>query len=650
MSGQRNPLRRGCNAFHEGMTAARISRAVSLSSLLLTAVALPSDLPAQVPCGSTLSQDTTLREDLSCPGDGLRLGSNGITLDCAGHAIRGEGGYLTMGVSATGVEHVVVRNCHIMGFGVALRLQDSPASVVEGNKLSGDPSYALYALRSPGLSVQDNMFTGPGANVLIVFSSGIQILENQFDPASPDPGEWINVGTYGCPLSRFSRNHSSGSVYVALTHQSDGSRAEDNHLLGGSLIAIGNSTDCVITRNQLGPVDPGFLYANTALHLYGGRHNEISHNVVEGHRLGGVVVNLGSEANKILENSIHAASYGISVYSGHGNSILENEIKGSSVGIEVVGIQAGAYPAENIFTSNRLSGAVLGILEVQLESAGGNLPNSYVDNVIEGSKVFGLLAWGSSPRLFANRFIANGTDPYTPTPDEESLFHLLGGLRGGVAFFPYVGNPASASDDGNPSTDVLAIPIIGSPDQPNWFSGNGDVDIYALDGRAENWRTLDDDNLFEFRSPSTGAEAQRRDHERIRQDWFGLLRVEDTFGHAVVGVTVEVRDARGHPAGLFASGSSGYAPAESDPDRTQGLAEGEPGGPLSPWPRFTEYVVASNGQREDLTPHRLSVRSPSGMAKSRYSWDGVDNDPLAFRIVGDRYQTALVVLDKRLAP
>ncbi len=234
-----------------------------LFPLILVTVTVNSALHAQVTCASTLTQDTRLTEDLICQSDGPRLAAPGIALDCAGHTIRGGGRVNTIGVAAIGVAGVTVRNCDLAGFWVPLYLRDSIGSLVEKNKIVGDPYGRLYATGSPGLRVQDNTFVGPGANLSISYGPETQVRDNYFDPASGDPHEYISVSIYGSPRSVFTGNESDGTVYVAFSNHSDASLAAHNRLLGGSQIAIGHSTDSVITRNRIGPVDTAALSGPT---------------------------------------------------------------------------------------------------------------------------------------------------------------------------------------------------------------------------------------------------------------------------------------------------------------------------------------------------------------------------------------------------
>jgi parallel beta-helix repeat protein len=90
-------------------------RHVLLVSILLF---LPY-LSSAVGCGDTISEDTLLTFDIGsssepCPGDGLIIAADGITLDCRGHAIHGGGS--GGGVIIDSRSGVTIKNCFVTGF------------------------------------------------------------------------------------------------------------------------------------------------------------------------------------------------------------------------------------------------------------------------------------------------------------------------------------------------------------------------------------------------------------------------------------------------------------------------------------------------------------------------------------------------------
>lgn len=70
-----------------------------------------------VACGDVLTSDTAISTDLFCPGGGLVVGADGITLDFKGHTISGAGTGAGVDILAA---NVTVKNGSVAGFGVGV--------------------------------------------------------------------------------------------------------------------------------------------------------------------------------------------------------------------------------------------------------------------------------------------------------------------------------------------------------------------------------------------------------------------------------------------------------------------------------------------------------------------------------------------------
>lgn len=148
-----------------------------LSTTLLVCIAWASPaLANHVSCGDVLIQDTTLDSDLVCPGDALRIGADGVTLDLAGHEIRGPGGV----TGAVAVDNhrftpedprafndMTVEHGRISGFGLAIRVEDST-----GGRISDLKSDGLWLRRVDGYEVRRNVLSA-GSIVLIESDSNL---------------------------------------------------------------------------------------------------------------------------------------------------------------------------------------------------------------------------------------------------------------------------------------------------------------------------------------------------------------------------------------------------------------------------------------------------------------------------------------------
>src|SRR5438045_8172316 len=69
---------------------------------------------APLACGTVLTASITLKADLTCAGDALIIGADGITVDLGHHVLRGSTGGVGIGVDNR--QNVTVENGRIVGF------------------------------------------------------------------------------------------------------------------------------------------------------------------------------------------------------------------------------------------------------------------------------------------------------------------------------------------------------------------------------------------------------------------------------------------------------------------------------------------------------------------------------------------------------
>jgi hypothetical protein len=107
------------------------------------AVAVPQAAAAKSPsCGSTITKDTTLTKDITgCPGIGLKIGADGITLDLDGHTVSAaaERNPKAHGILNEGHDGVTIRGGTVSGFGAyGVRLSHADDNVVRDMRMAGN--------------------------------------------------------------------------------------------------------------------------------------------------------------------------------------------------------------------------------------------------------------------------------------------------------------------------------------------------------------------------------------------------------------------------------------------------------------------------------------------------------------------------------
>jgi Right handed beta helix region len=106
---------------------ARLTVPVLVALAVVVAAILAGSASAlTIACGSVVTANTTLTADLqACPGDGLVVAADGITVNLAGYTISGTGH--GVGIRILG-SAVIVRDGSVEGFGTGIQTNDFPRS------------------------------------------------------------------------------------------------------------------------------------------------------------------------------------------------------------------------------------------------------------------------------------------------------------------------------------------------------------------------------------------------------------------------------------------------------------------------------------------------------------------------------------------
>ena len=146
------------------------------------AVTVPPAGAQNLSCGSTITKSTKLTKDVTgCPGVGLKIGADGITLDLDGHTVSAgaKRNPKAHGILNEGHDRVTIRGGTVRGFGAyGVRLSHADANVVESMRLVENFT-GVGLFESDGGVVTRNVIVGAkfvGAN--LTGGSGDRIVDN----------------------------------------------------------------------------------------------------------------------------------------------------------------------------------------------------------------------------------------------------------------------------------------------------------------------------------------------------------------------------------------------------------------------------------------------------------------------------------------
>jgi len=189
-------------------------RSNKCGSLAFLLVCLPAILgpgaAADDLCGATIVANLKLDQDLTCTGDGLIVGADGIKLNLDGHTITGSGS--GVGIGVTGRTNVSISGGTVKNFEAGVRIRESTDIVVKGNEFRENSDGVDMQRFSHGNTVKDNAFWDNRARGIMLrsFSSDNTIKENTFT------GNNVGILLFGATDSIVKENLVTASVLAGI--------------------------------------------------------------------------------------------------------------------------------------------------------------------------------------------------------------------------------------------------------------------------------------------------------------------------------------------------------------------------------------------------------------------------------------------------
>ena len=234
-------------------------------------------LASHVTCGDTITQNTKLDSDLlNCPGDGVVIGADNITLDLNGHLIDGTG-FPTSGAgvdNTAGHDGVTVVDGRIEEFAFGVQFAGADGGLITRLTVRG-AAFTAYLEDSDGNIVTRNVGEGP---ILLIFDSDANLIERNTLSTGNGPGITIIAGgLFAVAHNRIERNTISGA---------------------GEGIGVSGATDTTVERN-----------------------------VVSDARFG---ITVAGSRTKVVQNTVSNSGVGIALGQAFGTELVKNDVLGST--------------------------------------------------------------------------------------------------------------------------------------------------------------------------------------------------------------------------------------------------------------------------------------------------------------------------------
>jgi parallel beta-helix repeat protein len=377
-----------------------------------------------VHCGSTLTRSITLTADLvQCPGTGLVIGADGITVDLDGHTISGTNAPGSEGIANDGHIAVRVLRGRVTDFrlnGVGIRgaqgsvVRDLTIRRIGAGGLEGEPvSAGILISDSPGSQVLENDVVN---DVTAYQVDGVDVLDSQGSVVQRNRlsrNSWNGLALIGSPGSRIVGNEldANGNNGTEINGASDdvlvtANRADRNTSTG---IVLGSASGVRVVGNSARGNDTGFLFFDVHDSL-------ISLNSASGNRDGIDLTGgqFGSDGNRVIGNSASRNSAtGIAIVDRANDNVVTGNVAnanqgpvGEGGGGIVVVASTGNQLLANLANANVDSG-----IAFYEETPGDTAGNSLRGNIANRNQNHGIDAVAGTIDGGGNRASGNAIPP-----------------------------------------------------------------------------------------------------------------------------------------------------------------------------------------------------------------------------------------------
>jgi parallel beta-helix repeat protein len=363
----------------------RIPLAVLLILAVLgsTLVALPAPAFANTGgtawCSHRITTSTTLSANIGpCSGDGLVIGASGITLNCAGHSISGEG--YGSGITLTKMVGATVENCNATGFLYGFYLFASSSNTFTDNTAEKNTDYGFYLYASNTNTLTNNIANG-NAHGFHLRDANSNLFDQNTVSASGDAGFYIQ--------------DSKGNTFYK--------NRSDKNLHEGFVISD-SASNVIFENTAIGNHASGFLLQHP-----GSAFNAFTSNVAD-FDLDGFYLILGANRNTFTSNTANynkvsvalfpeemfycqniCRGNGFYLYSSSDNTLTENTANSNAKDGFYLSVSSSNLIGRNLANSNTQYGYFATTLSTRTARTGNTYSlDKCVGNVIRGSSPTGL--------------------------------------------------------------------------------------------------------------------------------------------------------------------------------------------------------------------------------------------------------------------
>lgn len=248
--------------------------ALSVLALSAPALAKGSEGGMSLACGTTITSSVTLKSDVGpCPGNGIVLGADEITLNCAGHSVTGT----VSSEAGIGTQNndVKVVNCNVSGFFVGFAVYQGTGDSFVSDSAQHNMQHGFLVLEGSNATFTNDEAVGNGGSGFAVTLGDGSTLTNDRATSNGVAGFAIYLSSRDSLVNdEADGNGQAGFGVTGSSNSLVNDRASGNLQHGFDFLLSFNNT---LTHDEAsGNNGDGFAFylsANNAVHNSVAEHN-----------------------------------------------------------------------------------------------------------------------------------------------------------------------------------------------------------------------------------------------------------------------------------------------------------------------------------------------------------------------------------------
>lgn len=402
-----------------------------------------------------LSGYYVLNQSIAASGDCIGIDADGVTLDCLGYNITGDG--TGIGIAVDGRANISITNCNISNFSKGINLSASTGILAHSNTIH-DSGYGFWLDSSDGNDLNNNTaYANTQKDIFLSSSSNNNTGCNLCAQLQDGDSNSVTCASSCATRIRSCQEITDSGDYImdadisappnpaCITIASDGVNLDcDGHTITGSRgISAEGYNNLTIQGCTL--VDSGSIRllgssgstiahntvssANEGIYLLGCSNSNIIDNTVSSNQEG---IYLESGSNNVLSGNRADDNYdaGIFIFSDMNDTLINNTASGNTYGVfidpssgnNITGNTANnnwqygfffTWVSESNITYNTANGNIVGFWFESFSDS-----NNITDNTAHNNSDTGIsISWSSSNNIADNSFCTNPRDIYISSPD-----------------------------------------------------------------------------------------------------------------------------------------------------------------------------------------------------------------------------------------